>query len=403
VSYKIRLFHLCLIATVLPAPAQLVVIRPASPVSIPVQVDGNSPFFWYEGEVHFLTSTGPHPVIGGGPSQLQFSWWDGVVIVPADRLPIWIEAAWVDSDGTVYGWYHHEPEGLCPGSGLTAPKIGAVVSQDGGRTFFDLGLILTSGDPVDCGAKNGFFGGGHGDFSVILDRDRSYFYFFFTNYGGDLAGQGVGVARMAFDHRSAPVGAVHKYFDGGWTQPGQGGRVQPVFPARVSWQRSDADSFWGPAVHWNTALESYVILMNRACCKPGWPQEGIYASFNADMSNPQGWTSPLRILRDIGFEPGFYPQVLGMGPGETDTLAGKTARLFIHGRSMWEISFEKTGSQEGPGNHPGDDGAGTPLPVRDGQSLTPVRAADRTDRCPKRYPGLGCRESSGAIPPAASR
>jgi hypothetical protein len=81
----------------------------------------------------------------------------------------------VDGDGTIYGWYHNEPGGICSGGKLTAPRIGAVVSYDGGDTFFDLGLVLSSGDPPDCNAKNGFFAGGHGDFSVILDRDQAYF------------------------------------------------------------------------------------------------------------------------------------------------------------------------------------------------------------------------------------
>lgn len=294
--------------------AQRVELSSAPEVAIPFRVDGNSPAVWRDGRFHFFTSDGT-PVTAEGADQFTLSGVKNIVVDRADHLPMWIEAAWADSDGTIYGWYHNEPGGVCSGGKLTAPRIGAVVSYDGGSTFFDLGLVLTSGDAPDCSAKNGFFAGGHGDFSVILGRDQTYFYFLFTNYGGDPAGQGVAIARMAFEDRRMPVGAVRKYFNGEWVEPGLGGRVSPIFPAAVSWQRSDTNSFWGPAIHWNSNADSYVVLLNHACCAPGWPQDGIYVSFNPDLGNPLGWTAPRRILGDIGWGPGFYPQVIGLGPG----------------------------------------------------------------------------------------
>lgn len=289
----------------------------------------------------FLTSDGATPVRLQGADQFSLAGTSGIALDRRDHLPMWIEAAWADVDGTVFGWYHNEPEGVCPGGKLTAPQIGAVVSYDGGATFYDLGIVLSSGDQPDCTAQNGFFAGGHGDFSVIPDRELKYFYFFFTNYAGDAQSQGVAAARLAFEDRWMPVGAVWKYYNGGWTEPGLGGRVSPIFPARASWQRADTDSFWGPAVHWNTAMETYVILLNHACCAPGWPQEGIYMSFNSDLGNPAGWTEPARILRDIGWAPGYYPQVIGLGAGESDSVVGSLARLYVHGRSKWELVFSK--------------------------------------------------------------
>jgi len=245
----------------------------------------------------------------------------------------------VDEDGAVYGWYHHEPGGICVGNNLTAPEIGAVVSRDGGKTFEDLGIVLRSGDTVDCSAKNGFFAGGHGDFSVILDRERTYFYFLFTNYGGDPEQQGIAMARLAFHDRASPQARVWKFFEGGWTEPGTTGKVTPVLHTRVSWQRADTDSFWGPAIHWNTHLEKYVVLLTRACCEPNWPQDGIYVTFNADLSRPQAWSMPQLVLTEIILGPGYYPQVIGVGPGESDTLAGEVARLYLQGKSGWEIVF----------------------------------------------------------------
>ena len=43
---------------------------------------------------------------------------------------------------------------------------------------------------------------------------------------------------------------------------------------------------------------------------------------------------------------GWYPQVIGIEGAETDKLAGHVARLFISGRSFWEIVFHRTDNQE---------------------------------------------------------
>jgi hypothetical protein len=327
--------------------AQTAWLRPAATNQIHTVVDGNSPTFWRDGQFNFLTSTGS-PVILTGSDQFQLGVPEPVALSPGTPEPMWIEAVWVDDDGTVYGWYHYEEHGVCRGSDLAVPRIGAVVSHDGGRSFEDLGFVLSSGDQADCTAKNEFFAGGHGDFSVILDRQKEYFYFFFTNYGGDVAGQGVAVARMRFEDRTNPSGAVYKYFNGAWSEHGLAGKVTPVFRTRVSWQRSDSDSFWGAAIHWNSYLESYVILMNRACCSPRWPQEGVYVTFNDNLAAPQNWKVPERIIdgESIRNNAGFYPQVIGYGEDGTDTFAGQIARLYIHGASKWEIIFNRDSAQE---------------------------------------------------------
>lgn len=318
-------------------------LRPAPHKSLPTQIDGNSPAFWRDGKLFLFSSTGNPEMLSEADSQFG-PWNSGEVDVNEAHLPAWVEAAWLDGDGAIYVWYHHEPGGVCPsGSSLTAPKIGAGVSYDGGRTIEDLGIVLESGYPPDCSAKNGFFAGGHGDFSVVLDPNREYFYFFFTNYSGPWWEQGIATARMRFEDRTDPAGKVLKYFQGFWDEPGLGGRTMPVFTAFKSWERADADSYWGPAVHWNTHLNSYVMLLNRACCEPGWPQEGIYVSFNRDLSEPLAWGNPARLIEGskIGHAPGYYPQVLGLAPGETDTIAGQTARFYIHGESDWEIVFSE--------------------------------------------------------------
>lgn len=303
-------------------------------------VDGNSPGVWIDGELRVFTSTG-NPMSMRGPSIGELQNGPDPVVSPRDHYPLWIEAVWRDDeDGSLYAWYHHEPGGVCGGS-LSAPKIGALVSHDGGETFTDLGIVLESGASPNCAAKNGFFATGHGDFSVILDQNREYFYFLFTNYGGPEANQGIAIARMAFADRANPAGTVYKFHDAGWDEPGIGGTVTPIFKARVSWVEEETDSFWGPAVHWNVETQSYVMLLNRSCCEPGWPQEGIYLSFGFNLADPTSWIAPVKLLdaSRIDFAPAYYPAVFGEGYGETDTLAGQMPRLFIKGVSEWFIQF----------------------------------------------------------------
>ena len=65
----------------------------------------------------------------------------------------------------------------------------------------------------------------------------------------------------------------------------------------------------------------------------------------------------------IGFAPGYYPQVVGIDEGGTDTVAGGTARLFIKGISRWEIVFLTAG--EVPVEPPGPPVAPPDQPILD--------------------------------------
>jgi len=343
----------CLLAALGTRPAafgQDAALRPAAELFLPTPNDGNSAAFWWDGEFRLFTSI-------GWPLRLnraadQFGPWQAQRVGTRDfrDRTLWVEAAWVDPDGTVFGWYHHEPGWLYEDSDLTAPKIGALVSFDGGETVHDLGFILESGDPLDDDARNGFFTGGNGDVSVVLDREQKYFYFFFTNYGGPGESQGVVTARLAYADRFTPVGRVQKFYQGTWSEPGLGGRTTPIFRAARTWHHRDPDSFWGPSVHWNTHLGCFVMLMNHAQGFPGWAQEGIYISYATDPSLPESWSKAVKLL-DATELPGwstFYPQVLGLENGGTDTEAGRVARFYLNGSSTREIIFSRGASAPPP-------------------------------------------------------
>ena len=317
---------------------QVATLRPAPNLTFPSDVDSNSPADWSSGQLSVYNSTGGGPVRSSGNNQFHLADPTDVTLYASTHRPYWIEATWIDGDGTVFAWYHHEPALICGEIPLTAPEIGALVSYDGGASFVDLGIVLASGYPVDCYSQNGYFAGGNGDFSVIVGRDQRYFYFLFSNYAGPQEAQGVAVARLPMERRYTPVGAVEKYFRGKWREPGLGGQVSAIFPANVVWSEPNADAFWGPSVHWNVYLGKFVMLLNHSCCTPGWPQEGIYVSYNSTLSDPAGWTTPVKIMDS---PPGWYPQVIGMGSQGTDKLAGRVARLYVAGSSDWQIVFDK--------------------------------------------------------------
>lgn len=330
-------------------PAPLVQMRGAnSPApDQPGDTDCNSPAHW-DGDTLYLFNSAGHPWRSAGPdlfhldrSYIRCSFNNRV------RGGRWIESSWKAADGVLYGWYHHEPASLCPGTGLTAPKIGAVRSTDNGATWTDLGIVLEARPgTLRCDTTNHFFAGGHGDFCALMDARGEYLYFFLSTYAGETTEQGLALARMRWTDRDQPVGRVWKWHQGQWTEPGLGGRVTPFLPVKQDWHRPDVDAFWGPSVHWNTHLQQYVMLLNRATNR-FWAQEGVYVSFNPDLANPTGWTPPRKILGDLKPEQ-WYPQVLGLDAArrETDKLCGRVGRLFVRGQSRWEIVFLRPGESE---------------------------------------------------------
>ncbi|MGQ0733240.1 MAG: hypothetical protein ACT4QD_06235, partial [Acidobacteriota bacterium] len=98
-----------------------------------------------------------------------------------------------------------------------------------------------------------------------------------------------------------------------------------------------ADAFWGPSVHWNTHLEQYVMLVNRAK-NENFDNEGIYVSFAKTLSEPSQWTPPKKLMNGGG----WYPQVAGLEiETGTDKHAGQRARLFLTGKSEFTIEFQR--------------------------------------------------------------
>jgi hypothetical protein len=331
-------------------------------LTFPGGTDSNSPVIWdsVRGRqtLFVMNSWGGQPARSAGQDLTALGPARAVTLLDPEPGGIWMEAVIKDEDGTWYGYYHNEVEGLvCPGTSKVLPRVGAAKSLDRGRTWDDLGLILEAPKGTErCATRNRYFVGGVGDFSAMLDPEGHYVYLFVSQYPSAPQWQGVAVARLPWAERDAPAGRIEVWQHGVWLPAAtadivdeQSGEVvdqevtypmgSPVHGVAGSWHASGTiDAFWGPSVHWNTYLEQYVMLLNRAKEADDWAQEGLYISFGRRLDAPDTWSSPQRLLK--GGQ--WYPQVVGLEEGVgTDKVADDEARFFVGGRSSHLIRFAR--------------------------------------------------------------
>lgn len=338
----------------------------AAPLRLPGAVDSNSPvveaMIAGRRTLVVLTSWGGQPSRAAGRALDTLGPPEPVVLDPWPGGGVWIEAVVPDEAGTWYAFYHNERESaVCrDGSGKVVPRIGMARSGDGGFTWTDLGILIgASPRTFDCGTGNAYFVGGVGDLAALLDRDRQFVYIYFSQYGRSPSQQGVAAARLAWADRDSPVGKLDVWSQGAWL-PSRSRRTwmaallsgvdpagtrweippaTPIFPTPNAWHDGDetVDAFWGPALHWNSYLQQYVMLLNRAADEAFAPG-GVFVSFNPRLDAPGAWSVPSRLL-DGGT---WYPQVVGTGPGiVSDVEAGQAARFFMGGQSDRLIRFSK--------------------------------------------------------------
>ncbi len=336
----------------------------APSMTLPGTVDSNSPVMWDledgQRKMFVLTSHSGISSRSAGNDLARLAGTAEVSVVPHPGYGVWFEAVMSDDVETWYGYYHNEwPATRCGREDRAIPRNGAAKSIDRGRTWTDLGPVIQAWQSsTACDSRNGYVIGGVGDLSVMLDPQKAYLYFFFSQYQKDPGSQGVAVARMQWADRDSPGGKIELWRDRIWEPdagrrsllpgvPGQNRRrLEWVYPAAtplvsptLAWHDGDdrVDAFWGPSVHWNTAIEQYVMLLNRAKDE-AYNSEGIYVSYAPRLDDPSLWSAPQKLLNGGR----WYPQVIGSSPGTgTDKLAGSPARFFMSGKSDWVINFAR--------------------------------------------------------------
>jgi hypothetical protein len=351
-----------IVAAAAPLPRVALISAPA--FTLPGAVDSNSPVLWDledgQRKMFVLTSHSGIPSVSSGTDATRLDGTSEVTLTPHPGYGVWFEAAVSDDVETWYGYYHNEwPATRCGREDRAVPRIGAAKSTDRGRTWTDLGPVIQAWQSsTACESPNRWVIGGVGDLSVQLDPNKQYLYFFYSQYHRDALSQGVAVARMQWADRDRPGGKIELWRDGIWEPeagrrtflPGLPGaerrRLEWVYPAAtplvapaLAWHDADdkVDAFWGPSVHWNTAIEQYVMLLNRAKDE-NYAQEGIYVSFAPRLDDPSLWSAPQKILNGGK----WYPQVIGSTPNiGTDKIAAASSRFFMSGKSEWVITFAR--------------------------------------------------------------
>src|SRR5688572_7607507 len=326
-------------------------------VSVPAAVDSNVSMAWdlVDGAWRlfaFPSSSGiPMRMEGAAIDALQQT---GALEIVGPGHGIWLESIIPDDSGAWYGYYHHEvPAFECGRPDRSIPRIGSARSFDRGITWQDLGVLLEApAGSAACGSANRYVIGGVGDVSAVLAPGATDLFLYYSQYSRVAAEQGVMVARLAWADRGAPEGKLTIWNDGAWL-PARVVRTAtneapaaweyptgtPLVRVTQPWHDGDGavDAFWGPSIHWNTYLEQFVMLVNRAK-NEYYNSEGIYLSYAQDASNPRAWSKPQKILN--GGE--WYPQVAGLETATgTDRQAAQRARFFMTGRSEHYIEFAR--------------------------------------------------------------
>ncbi|HYB96093.1 MAG TPA: hypothetical protein VEC39_14055 [Vicinamibacterales bacterium] len=323
-------------------------------LDLPGETDSNSPAAWSivngVARLFVISSWGGVPVRWSGPDLATLSSDGPVGYSSHPGHGVWMEAIIPDVDGTWYGYFHHERSAdACGRPDRQLPRVGALRSRDHGATWDDLGIIIDAPPGSDaCDSSNRYVLGGVGDVTAALDPNGQDLYLYFSQYGRAGVSQGVAVARLAWADRDDPEGKVTIWNNGAWlpASPSSANDRGWAYPAgtplvgasRPFHDRSSTnDVFWGAAIHWNTYLRQYVMLLNRAK-DDVFGQDGIYVSFAPTISDPTAWSAPSRILSGGT----WYPQVIGAEPGVgTDRAAGQRARFFMMGRSERMIEFAR--------------------------------------------------------------
>jgi hypothetical protein len=362
--FRVCLSIMCLSGVVgAPLPAQTVRLPttrllPAPTLAVPGRVDSSVPMTWtrVDGQLTLVAfaSWGGAPVRMAGPDLEGLQVTGDLTINPQPTNGVWFESVIADeTDTTWYAYYHDElPAYVCGRPDRSIPRIGAAVSVDRGVTWQSLGIILEAPPGTEvCESANRYVIGGVGDVSVMVDREWKDVYFYFSNYGRDPRTQGVVVARLPWADRDEPRGRVTIWQDGVWLppplKPGTGTDDTPAeweYPAGTPLVRptnpwhdgqTAANAFWGPSLHWNTSVQQYVMLLNRARDE-SFTNDGIYVSFAPGLDDPRAWSAPRRIVSGGG----WYPQVAGLEPGSgTDRQMGSRGRFLVTGRSARFIEF----------------------------------------------------------------
>ncbi len=163
-------------------------------------------------------------------------------------------------------------------------KIGLATSTNKGLTWHYQGDIIFSAQSTNINdfANLRYFNDGPGDQSLFADWRGGYFYMYYTIAWVDKTTserwEGTRVARCPIAQKMAP-GCWTKWYDGGWSQPGIGGRDSDIFVNEDN-----------ASVFYDSFLGEYVAI--------GHSTANVSFIATATDLTAQDWTSPVHFTDD---------------------------------------------------------------------------------------------------------
>ena len=206
------------------------------------------------------------------------------------------------ADGVLYAVYYAEDhEGMPKLSHGGIPGFYAsqalALSMDNGRSWKQLGQVITSSKPKEWVAYPGQADRGAGESGTVVTPDGQWLYVYYTDHSRvNNRGVQVCLARCRLGDATPSPGSFFKYHNGAFGQPGIGGLDTPVVSAHADDQ---AEAMY-PHVLYMPALKKYVMILSvnywkEYVHKTGLRRSGIYIAVSDDGIR---WSSPRRLLVD---------------------------------------------------------------------------------------------------------
>ncbi|MCI0335141.1 MAG: hypothetical protein L0228_18180 [Planctomycetes bacterium] len=252
------------------------------------------------GTYDFYAANGPKPVMTTGTLTNPGTWKQSVTIsnLPSKTFD-YVSGGPVYQDptsGARLMIYHAEKHGHSSRDFYSV--LGLAVSTDAaGLAFRDLGTI------VEPNLATGRTEVGGGSFAIVDDHLHVYYRDWFPNYTTSE----VAVARAPISQliSNALIGqgtAFAKYFNGGWSEPGIGGKSSAL-------EIGNPSNSW-LSVSYNDYLDQFMMVNTQ------WEAGGgdLYLSTSSDGIN---WSPRQTLARAPGEQ--FYPTMIGTGSDPTHT------------------------------------------------------------------------------------
>jgi len=215
-----------------------------------------------------------------------------------DNGGAWLYSVLRRDDRRMLGFYHAEDHRfpLSPDSRFTAYKsIARCVSDDSGLTWSDRAQILTSNEAKPRKAA----WSGLGDHCVVWDESRRIYFCYFQEKGR--------LCMAASTDPEGRPGSWRKWFRGGFSEPGLGGRATPI-PGLAG------QGGGNPSVMWNTSLGRWLMVWHQ------W-RGGLWISASDNLIS---WSPPkLLLARSSGADKVWYPTLID----KSDRAGGSSVLL----------------------------------------------------------------------------